>query len=135
MQPETDTGSVLIAGGVDAPSRARRLIKDWLSAFLSPDELRDAVLMASEVVTNAFLHGGANAASPMRVEVSVRPGVVRVLVADPGSDGPMPAVKGPDPQAVGGLGLFIVEQLSRAWGRSREGETAVWFEVPASMTS
>jgi anti-sigma regulatory factor (Ser/Thr protein kinase) len=120
---------VLIAGGVDAPSRARRLIKDWLAAFLTPEQLRDAVLMASEVVTNAFVHGGADAAAPMRVEVAIRPGAVRVLVADPASSGAMPVVKGPGIEAVGGLGLFIVDQLSARWGCSRGGETAVWFEV------
>lgn len=37
-------------------------------------------------------------------------------------------IKGPGVEAVGGLGL-IVDQLSRRWGCSREGETAVWFEV------
>lgn len=90
-----------------------------------PDEVRDAaVLLASETVTNAFVHGRSDA----RLAVTLVPGGVLVEVGDDNSRHPR-AVDADD-QALDGRGLMIVTALAARWGVRDEaiGKT-VWFEV------
>jgi hypothetical protein len=56
---------------------------------------------------------------------------VRVAVTDPGGT-TSPHVQDVDVTIPGGMGLFLVEQISSRWGSERAagGSTQVWFELP-----
>lgn len=95
----------------------------------SPESPDVAVLLASELVTNAVLHG----AGEISVRVSSTPRAVRVAVADHGAD--LPAPTRARTGAASGRGLDLVEMLSSAWGVvSYPGDgKAVWFELPVAV--
>jgi anti-sigma regulatory factor (Ser/Thr protein kinase) len=105
--------------------QARAFVRDFCrSAGVAEDECDTTVLLASEVVTNAFVHGRSDA----RVVVSVSVGSVRVEVGDDNARQPHPA--GEQDGALDGRGLRILAGLASGWGVREEafGKT-VWFEV------
>ena len=106
-------------------SRARRMLADRLADWgLDPDATDVAVLLTSEVVTNAILHGRP----PVELVVLRQAGCVRVEVSDGGST--TPDLRPMTPEALGGRGLHLVDQLARRWGTGeRAARTTVWFEV------
>ena len=89
------------------------------------DEVRDtAVLLTSETVTNAFVHGRSDA----RLAVTLVSGGVLVEVGDDNSRHPR-AVDA-DEQALDGRGLMIITALAARWGvRDEQVGKTVWFEV------
>jgi anti-sigma regulatory factor (Ser/Thr protein kinase) len=108
-------------------SSARRFVKRHCQAIgFDPDTCDTAVLLTSETVTNAFIHGRSEA----RIRVDAHPGRLLVEVADENSRHPKPA--GQDHDALDGRGLAIVELLASRWGVIDDayGKT-VWFEVLA----
>lgn len=110
-----------------AVSSARRFVKKHCQAIGFDDETCDtAVLLTSETVTNAFIHGRSEA----RIRVNAVPGRLLVEVADENSRHPQRA--GQDNDALDGRGLAIVELLAARWGVVDDayGKT-VWFEVRA----
>ena len=90
----------------------------------------EAVLLCSELVTNAVLHSDSGQpGGAVTVVVLGLPGAVRGEVVDNGSSLSTPVVKAevyePD-----GHGLFLVEQLAENWGYTRdEVGTTVWFRL------
>ena len=88
------------------------------------DRYEDAVLLVSELATNAVRHG---AGTTFRLEARVEEGRCRVEVIDGGSGFQPPAYIA-DPELVGGRGLPIVASLAHRWGVF-EGSTHVWFEL------
>ena len=84
----------------------------------------DAVLVLSELVTNAVLHGrGAD-----RVAVECRAGSIRISVHDKSTD---PAELADETRGVGGRGLRIVETLAECWGTDPAGAgKVVWAVLP-----
>jgi anti-sigma regulatory factor (Ser/Thr protein kinase) len=111
-----------------AVSSARRFVQRHCQAIGFDAETCDtAVLLTSETVTNAFIHGRSEA----RIRVNAVPGRLLVEVADENSRHPQPA--GQDDDALDGRGLAIVELLADRWGVVDEayGKT-VWFEVRAA---
>lgn len=106
---------------------ARRLVSGALDGR-APGVVEDAVLLTSELVTNAVRH----AASALRVVVDVDDGLVRVEVHD---DSPLPPVVGPARStATGGRGMPMVDVLARRWGvtPAADGGKVVWFELGVS---
>ena len=83
----------------------------------------DAVLLTSELVSNAVLH----ARTPFEVEVTGAE-TVRVVVRD-GSPDP-PEVANPGPDETGGRGLLLVHSLATRWGYEvTPTGKSVWFEL------
>lgn len=108
----------------DAPARVRR----WLAQRLPAGSREAATLAASEVVTNALMHGHLTADEQIEVAVIAADGRVRVSVAHRG-DAFVPTWAR-TPGAHGGWGLRVVESVTHAWGVKRDGSRAiVWFEV------
>ena len=113
-----------------AEPRAVREARLWLSSLASEyvDEMRrpDLALVMTEVVTNAVRHGAAGGA--LLVAATPKPQFLCVQVTDEGPGlVPSPGAMASDEH--GGFGLFIVEQLTRRWGMTRENRrTRVWFE-------
>jgi anti-sigma regulatory factor (Ser/Thr protein kinase) len=88
---------------------------------LSSDHREDAVLMVSELLTNALVHGiGA-----ISLRIDAEGDTVRVEVSDEGAVRVAPS---PTPGAHGGWGLRIVDQLADDWGVLK-GSTRVWFRL------
>lgn len=104
---------------------AREFVARWCaSAGLSPERCDDALLLTSELVTNAVLHGR----SEVCVEVEELQGLFRISVFDENSR--HPAAVAEDPDALDGRGLALVEALAERWGvEDRRLGKAVWFEL------
>jgi len=106
-------------------------LHDWQLAPLA----EDAVVIASELATNAILHGtpaatGDVANDPGRacVELSWCLQASRLICVVTDQAGTPPAVTAQDPEAESGHGLQIVGALAVAWGWTilSTGEKAVW---------
>ena len=110
------------------PSRvrdARDIVAECCTQAECDEELTaTAVLLASELVTNAFTHGRSEA----RVQVTASTTRVRVEVGDDNSRLPAPVAQ--DADALDGRGLTIVAMLSARWGvQEQEIGKTVWFEL------
>jgi anti-sigma regulatory factor (Ser/Thr protein kinase) len=101
----------------------------------------DAVVIASELATNAILHGtpaatrdAANDPERALVELSWSLQASRLICVVTDQAGTPPAVAAQDPEAESGHGLQIVGALAVAWGWTilGTGEKAVWaaLDVP-----
>ena len=113
---------------------ARRFVREIAAASASRQELDDAILLTSELVTNAVRHAGHAAEDPIEVTVSVDERSLRVTVRDrgPGYDpGELDTRSGE-----GGWGLDLVRKLSSRWGVDR-GDLGndVWFEIDLAHTA
>jgi anti-sigma regulatory factor (Ser/Thr protein kinase) len=105
---------------------ARLAVRGALSEAGFRGDIEVALLVASEVVTNAVRH----AATPIRVSVvaSSDGALIRVVDYDPEHLPARPGHAGP--QAAGGRGLRIVDRLARAWGVDASSMSkTVWFTV------
>jgi anti-sigma regulatory factor (Ser/Thr protein kinase) len=121
-------GRLTMPGRADHVSEARALVIKALGE-LHP-RLDDAVLMVSELVTNAIVH--SNSRQPggtVTVTVLESADGVQVEVADCGSELSIPVVRA-DRYAADGHGLFLVQSLADQWGYLRgEAGTTVWFRL------
>jgi two-component sensor histidine kinase len=123
-RPLAKTPFVLaLPNGPYAPGRAREFIRGN-SAFLTETSRDSAVLMVSELVTNAVLHGR----QPIVLTVErVRTGV-QVSVADDHPDGPV--LRPPSCTAVAGRGLQVIDALASSWGvRRRPIGKSIWIRI------
>jgi anti-sigma regulatory factor (Ser/Thr protein kinase) len=105
------------------PREARRLLREFL-APVAHGEVADAVVLAvSELVTNAVEHAGTR----VELRAGTEGACLRIEVADGSGDMPRERLQRPD--AVGGRGLHMVEQLADRWDvmTTPTGKT-VWFE-------
>jgi anti-sigma regulatory factor (Ser/Thr protein kinase) len=89
----------------------------------------DAALLVSELVTNSVVHAKVGRRGALTVEVTTLDDRLRIVVIDPGSR-QKPCMLPPDPEAPGGLGLLLVEELCKTWGVWQDlGPTCVWCEL------
>jgi anti-sigma regulatory factor (Ser/Thr protein kinase) len=128
-RPRPVTLELCLPPDQQAPSAARHAVSG-LHVYLRP-ELRDTLeLLVSELVTNSVLHGGLGPGDWIVVDVSSDGSGVRVAVRDPGRglDRDRDVTK-PEPGAVGGWGLVLVDRLATRWGISPGVASEVWFEL------
>jgi anti-sigma regulatory factor (Ser/Thr protein kinase)/anti-anti-sigma regulatory factor len=117
---------VRLAPTPTAPAAARAFVREvcryWQLAIPDATVMDRAVLLADELVTNAMVH----AHTEIRLRLELRGDRLHLAVRD-GSPGFLRLVT-PDPDAEGGRGLLLVEQLARAWGVNRhpDGGKVVW---------
>lgn len=109
-----------------APKTARELVREWFGTELPERELDTAVLLVSELVTNAVRHGKGVAT----VRADLNEDRLLVEVIDEG-DGLERSIRRRDFEDVGGWGLRIVDAAASRWG-VHEGTTHVWFELERS---
>jgi anti-sigma regulatory factor (Ser/Thr protein kinase) len=109
-------------------SRARRWLTDQLRAKpeLSRDQVDEAGVVISELVTNVFRHTSSDA----RITVSSGDQAVRVEVHDDDASG-VPVLRPIDPLRTGGNGIRILEAFSSDWGCDRHPAAGkeVWFTL------
>ncbi|MGW4895960.1 ATP-binding protein [Kitasatospora sp. NPDC004240] len=111
---------------------ARAVLADWpgragpLGRRSPGAATRDeAVLLVSELVTNACRHGRA----PMELALIRRPRGLRVEVSDANPMPPRPRPRR-GPEEPGGVGLRLLAVLALRWGWQPHGAgKTVWFEV------
>lgn len=124
-------GSLTIPGRPEQVGEARAYVARTLGGRHAATDV--AVLLTSEIVTNAVTHTNSGApGGTVRLALVAIGGGIRVEVTDDGSDLSSPAVQGAavrrTPYAADGHGLFLVQSLAQQWGyvRNRPG-TTVWF--------
>lgn len=102
--------------------RARRLVIGALAGVGTAAD--DAVLLASELATNAVIHAG----TPFRVAVRRRDDRLRVEVAD-GSRAVARRQRFSTTSGTG-RGLALVDDVADRWGVDQDGDgKTVWFEL------
>jgi anti-sigma regulatory factor (Ser/Thr protein kinase) len=109
----------------DAPAAARDLIRQLGGAG---SQLDDAVLIASELVSNAVLHSGGREDDQLTVDVALRHRRLLIAVVDPGRSGRRARVRSVG-GGFGGFGLRLVDKLADRWGSERSDRHRVWAEV------
>ena len=106
---------------------ARRLVTSTLREWRLEHLEEAAVLLVSEVVTNAVLH----ARTELAVEIARDAVVVRVTVSDRSPANPRP--RRPGLQAGTGRGLGLLAVMATGWGTGPSEDPwrkDVWFELP-----
>jgi serine/threonine-protein kinase RsbW len=125
-------GTLTIPGRPQYVRAARTFVAKALGELSHITVADTAVLLASELVTNAVRH--SNSGTPggtFTVVVLQTADGVGVEVRDDGSDVSSPVVKD-DVLSTGGHGLFLVESMAQQWGYLRgEAGTTVWFWLAA----
>jgi anti-sigma regulatory factor (Ser/Thr protein kinase) len=117
---------VTLAAEPGAPRAARAWLARIAEGLLEAGRLADLELAVSELVTNAIRHGKGTEKIVLAATPKAEFLCVQVTDEGPGL-APRPRAMAADED--GGFGLFIVEQLTRRWGVTREGrQTRVWFE-------
>ncbi len=106
-----------------ATGDARHVIRRRLAEQLSEDALDEVLLVVTELVANALLHGRGD----ITLQLTLDGHRVSGLVGDQGL-GFSAAARDPGTRRVGGYGLEIVERISESWGLQR-GSSNVWFEI------
>ncbi|HEX9357280.1 MAG TPA: SpoIIE family protein phosphatase [Streptosporangiaceae bacterium] len=124
-----------------AVAAARKFVRDTLCSWLDAGPgaaadaaadgglVDDAVLLTSELVTNAVVHAGTQVQVTCKlaagaVEVVVRDSHPARMVPGPAPDGTVPA------ERTGGRGLLLPSALAAAWGVSYGTDAkAVWFRM------
>ena len=102
---------------------AREKLRISLDGWGTPERVEDAMLLVTELIANAVIHGSPE----IRMDVDVEDSLLLVRVTDGSPVLPrVPDAGGP------GRGLGIVATLSDRWGveplpEGRDGKT-VWFE-------
>ena len=106
---------------------ARAFVRETLAGWDVASQVDDVVLIASELFTNAVLHGDGE----VEVTLTLTGDHLRLEVADDGGRPVPPRVQSPAADAVTGRGLTIVDALADTWGngRDRRGRTRVWVEL------
>ncbi|MEU2284499.1 SpoIIE family protein phosphatase [Streptomyces sp. NPDC013178] len=109
----------------DAVMHARRFTARTLRRW-QVQEAADAVLLVvSELVTNALVH----TQGPVRIDLMLRAGRVRVCVSDSSPRAPAKPVI-VDWESTGGRGLMLVEAMSESFGSMPvAGGKQVWSEI------
>jgi anti-sigma regulatory factor (Ser/Thr protein kinase) len=108
-----------------APSDARVFLRSVLAERAPEERVDTATLLASELVSNAVVHGSRRRGSTIRVDAEVHDDTLRVEVTDSGA--------GFDPgEALSrrGFGLRLVRDLADRWCAQRApAGWMVWFEL------
>jgi anti-sigma regulatory factor (Ser/Thr protein kinase) len=119
---------VRLATGPAAAAEARRRVRDAIRCWQVPVDLDAALLLTSELVTNAIRHEAGQRAQAVVLAIACSRGRLRVDVHDTSRS--LPAVAEVPADAETGRGLLLVETLSDEWGfyRTPAGK-AVYFTL------
>ena len=110
-----------------SPGLARRVARDALASWQLTYLTDTALLLISELVTNAVLHARTGG-SGVTLHLEVRETWLRIEVHDADLRGPEPRM--PSTLDESGFGFVIVEALADKWGvRETAAGKAVWAEL------
>ncbi|MEV4806688.1 SpoIIE family protein phosphatase [Nonomuraea sp. NPDC049421] len=113
----TRVSSTAFDGTPQAPAHARKFVRQVLGEWRLSHLAEDAVLLTSELVTNAVLHAGTGVELTCRLDVDATPAKLEIEVDDhhPARAIP-PAGRPPAGDATSGRGLALAGMLADAWG-------------------
>ena len=112
------------SGDLHAPRDARLFVEATLADWCLDDLIGDAVLVVSELTTNAVIHAG----SDVDVTVSRLRSGVRLAVSDTSAVAPQP--RDWIPAVAGGWGMQVVSSIASRWGHgATHGGKVVWAEL------
>jgi hypothetical protein len=116
----------MLAPNGRSASAARRIVHAALDEAGRVDVLDEALLLVTELVTNAVVHAGTQ----IELRLDVTDDVLRVEVLD-GSPGSLAVVKqAPSETREGGRGVFLLDVVATQWGTRHFGSgKSVWFEL------
>ena len=105
---------------------ARRMTREFAEDLMEGEQANKLDMAVTEVFSNAVRHSGSD--HEIMLALTQKDEFLCVRVSDGGTGlVPRPGAMTTEPGA--GFGLFLVEQLTRRWGMTREGRrTRVWFE-------
>jgi anti-sigma regulatory factor (Ser/Thr protein kinase) len=90
---------------------------------------RDGLLLLTELINNAVIHGSRDSRDEVSVEVRGSRASVRVEVRDGGA-GFTWRRPPEDSERIAGYGLVLVDAVADRWGiDTSAGRTCVWFEL------
>jgi len=113
----------------------QRISADLLKHGVSEEIVDDALLVATELFSNALRHARALPGDEVDVNWEVQDGLVSIRVTD-GGGLHRPHVRHPDPTETKGRGLSIVQTLAEEWGVDHAGATAtVWATLRAQSSA
>jgi anti-sigma regulatory factor (Ser/Thr protein kinase) len=122
--PDARAARTAVLPTAAAPGEARRLVHDLLAESPLAGRSDDLELAASELVTNALLHGRP----PLEVVAWVNPRAARIEVHDASPLAPTFSLL--EPSGMTGRGLLLVDAATDAFGVDPEpGGKVVWCEV------
>ena len=127
--PDLERRQLVLAPEPVSAGRARAFVRAWCArAGVGTDACDTAVLLTSEVVTNAFLHGRSEARLSVTGGLVEGSPTVHVEVGDENSRRPVKLRTGTG--ELDGRGLGIVEACALAWGVVDAPVGKVfWFDV------
>ena len=118
-------------GRTDQIVRAREFTKRVLGSCPVSDE---AVLLVSELATNALEHTSTGDGGQFEVTICRNATSLLIGVSDSGSAKP-PEPRPLDPESETGRGLGLVELIADRWGYcGGEHGRIVWFELPLASS-
>lgn len=128
VAPHTNAAVIDLPHDLSSVSRARAFVRARSAEWGLGGPLDDALLVVSELATNALTHAG----SSYRVRVSATAQALRIEVDDDGAGTPEPQLLTDTEED--GRGLFLVSALSSSWGMAAAegGGKRVWAELPLS---
>jgi anti-anti-sigma factor len=115
-----------------APRQARAEVREAIAGRVSQSESEIAVLITSELVTNAVVHPVHQDGAGIGLRIGTDEGRIRIEVSDSGH-GFEPGALTRDDNAVGGRGLVIVDRGAARWGTSNGDRFSVWFELASEQ--
>lgn len=111
-----------------SPGHARRGVQHLIGDDASISFTRDALLITSELVTNAVIHTGGGCSLNATFDAPRR--WLRVEVVDSSPVGLPPVALADRSVGSGGRGLPLVSVLATRWGYTPNGTgKSVWFEL------
>jgi CheY-like chemotaxis protein len=124
-RPRTDEAEVALPRSTESVAAARRFVEAKLREWSLDPLLDDALMVVSELVTNAITHAG----SSCRIRLSVSAATLRIDVLDGGTGTPEPRPASDTEEH--GRGLHMVDAVTSAWGLEEvQGEgKLVWAEL------
>jgi anti-sigma regulatory factor (Ser/Thr protein kinase) len=112
-----------------------RLAEELAAAGVAEDARDDAMLVLSELVSNAVRHAAPLPSGDIRVRWEVQDDLLHIEITDGGA-GTRPHASVAALSALGGRGLDIVRSVSSQWGVTEgEDSVTVWAEVPRTATA
>ncbi|WP_250562399.1 ATP-binding protein [Sphaerisporangium fuscum] len=128
-------GSVELLGRLSSVAIARAYVRMVLSQT-GRGEADDVELLVGEVFANAvkYSESGSRPGGMVSVRVYDDGETIRIEVVDEGSTTSVPMIPAQaDPLSESGRGLWLVRELSSAWGWTQTGTSrTVWFEMMTS---
>ena len=110
-----DAMTIVVPFAASSVSEARNNLRGWLTSHgLGSDQVDVAVLVMSELLSNAVLHSRPTAEGTLKVRSALEGPDLEISVSD-GGGGDGPQLQHVPPSATRGRGIALVDSFSKAW--------------------